>query len=89
MPTRRAYIPVRPDEATYHTLVNDFLSGVPYVAKCLLRDELLPAKWCLDHDMRDVYLRPMLEWRMECSHDGSVSTGSLGKGLKTRLPPDL
>ncbi len=65
------------------------MSGVPYVAKCLLRDELLPAKWCLDHDMRDVYLRPMLEWRMECSHDGSVSTGSLRKGLKTRLPPDL
>ncbi len=88
-PTYAAYIPERPDEATYRTLVNDFFVGVPYVAKCLLRDELLPAKWCLDYDMRDVYLRPMLEWRMECDHGWSVPTGALGKGLKKRLPPDL
>ncbi len=39
--------------------------------------------------MRDVYLRPMLEWRMECDHGWSVPTGALGKGLKKRLPPDL
>nr|MBA2468323.1 aminoglycoside 6-adenylyltransferase [Chloroflexia bacterium] len=88
-PTYAAYIPVRPDEATYQTLVNDFFIGVPYVAKCLLRDELLPAKWCLDYDMRDVYLRPMLEWRMECDHGWSVPTGALGKGLKAHLPPDI
>lgn len=88
-PTYTAYIVDRPDEATYRLLVNDFFVGVPYVAKCLLRNELLPAKWCLDHDMRDVYLRPMLEWRMECDHDWSVPTGALGKGLRKRLPPDL
>jgi aminoglycoside 6-adenylyltransferase len=88
-PTFRAYIPVRPDEATYQTLVNDFFVGVPYVAKCLLRDELLPAKWVLDYDMRHVYLRPMQEWRMECDHGWSVPAGSLGKGLKKRLPPDI
>jgi len=88
-PTCLAYVPTRPDEATYRLLVNDFFSGVPYVAKCLLRNELLPAKWCLDYDMRDVYLRPMLEWRMECDHGWAVPTGALGKGLKKRLPPDL
>lgn len=88
-PTYAAYIPARPDEATYRTLVNDFFIGVPYVAKCLLRDELLPAKWCLDYDMRDVYLRPMLEWRMECDHGWSVPAGALGKGLKKRLPPEI
>jgi aminoglycoside 6-adenylyltransferase len=88
-PTYAAYIPKRPDEATYQTLVNDFFTGVPYVAKCLLRDELLPAKWCLDYDMRDVYLRPMLEWRMECDHGWSVPAGALGKGLKRRLPPEI
>ncbi len=88
-PSYRAYIPEKPDLATYLQNVNDFFIGVPYVAKCLLRDELLPAKWCLDYDMRDVYLRPMLEWRVEIDHDLSVSTGSLGKGLKKRLPPAL
>jgi aminoglycoside 6-adenylyltransferase len=88
-PSFIGYIPSPPDEQTFLTNVNDFFIGVPYVAKCLLRDELLPAKWCLDYDMRDVYLRPMLEWRMECDHDWSVSPGALGKGLKRRLPPEI
>ncbi len=88
-PTHAAYIPKPPDKDTYLLLVNDFFVGVPYVAKCLLRDELLPARWCLDYDMRYVYLLPMLEWRMECDHDWSVSTGVNGKGLKKRLPPDI
>ncbi len=88
-PSYAAYIPAWPDESAYRKLVNDFFVGVPYVAKCLLRDELLPAKWCLDHDMRDVYLRPMLAWRMECDHGWSVPTGALGKGLKKRLPAAL
>ena len=27
------------------------------MAKCLWRDEIFPAKWCLDYDMKHVYLR--------------------------------
>jgi aminoglycoside 6-adenylyltransferase len=88
-PTYTGYIPQRPDEATYQTLVNDFFIGVPYVAKCLLRDEILPAKWCFDYDMRYVYLLPMLEWRVQCDRDWSVSTGVNGKGLKTYLPAEI
>jgi aminoglycoside 6-adenylyltransferase len=88
-PTNRAYIPVRPTEETYQTVIQDFFSDAPYVAKCLWRDELLPAKWCLDYDMRHVYLRRMLEWRMERDHDWSVPAGNLGKGLKKRVPPDI
>jgi len=60
-PTYRAYIPVRPTNGVYQTTINDFFSDAPYIAKCLLRGELLPAKWCLDYDMKHVYLRPMLE----------------------------
>jgi aminoglycoside 6-adenylyltransferase len=70
-------------------LINDFLSDAPYVAKYLWRDELLPAKWCLDVDMKHTYLRQLLEWRMEIDHDWSNPTGSLGKGLKKRLPADI
>lgn len=88
-PSHGSYIPARPDEATYLTLVNDFFIGAPYVAKCLLRDEVLPAKWCLDYDMRYVYLRPMLEWRMECDHGWAVPVGVNGKGLKKRLPSGI
>lgn len=88
-PTGRGYTPSPPDRETYLQNVNDFFVGVPYVAKCLVRDEILPAKWVLDYDMRFVYLLPMLEWRMECDHDWSVSPGANGRGLKRRLPPGL
>jgi aminoglycoside 6-adenylyltransferase len=59
------------------------------VAKCLRRDELLPAKYCLDLDMKHNFLRQMLDWRMECAHNWSAPTGFLGRGLKKALPPDL
>jgi aminoglycoside 6-adenylyltransferase len=60
-PSYAAYIPDPPDEEAYQTVVNDFFSDAPYVAKYLWRDELLPAKWCLDYDMKHTYLRRMLE----------------------------
>ena len=88
-PTGRAYIPERPTVETYHTVVNDFLSDAPYVAKSLWRDELFPAKWCLDHDMKHKYLRQVLEWRVEIDGNWSLPVGSLGKGLKKRLPRRL
>jgi aminoglycoside 6-adenylyltransferase len=88
-PTYAGYIPARPDEATFLLTVNDFFSDAPYVAKSLRRAELLPAKWCLDADMKHLYLRQMLEWWVGCEYGWSVSLGALGKGLKRRLPPDL
>ena len=88
-PTYRAYIPTPPTKEAYQLHINDFFSDVPYVAKCLLRGELLPMKWCLDYDMKYVYLRPMLEWFVGVKHNWSVPTGSLGKGLKKKLPPEI
>jgi len=88
-PTGRGYVPKPPTARSYQQLINDFLSDAPYVAKCLWRDELLPAKWCLDYDMKHIYLRPMLEWRVEMDHDWKLPVGSLGKGLKRHLPADI
>jgi len=88
-PTYRAYIPVSPTNEDYQLLINNFFTDVPYMAKCLLRGELLPAKWCLDFDMKHVHLRPMLEWLVGLKHNWSVPTGSLGKGLKKQLPPEI
>lgn len=88
-PTYQAYIPTRPTKEAYQLLINDFFTDVPYMGKCLLRGELLPAKWCLDYDMKHIHLRPMLEWRMGVEHNWSVPTGSLGKGLKKKLPPEI
>ena len=39
--------------------------------------------------MKHIYLRQLLEWRMEIDHGWSVAAGNLGKGLKQRLPPDI
>ena len=85
-PTYAAYIPKRPTEEIFQKVIEDFFSDVPYVAKCLLRDELMPAKWCLDFDMKHVFLRQMLEWRVELDHDWSAPAGNLGKGLKKKMP---
>jgi aminoglycoside 6-adenylyltransferase len=82
-PTFKAYLPKLPSLETYQTHVNDFLTDAPYVAKCLWRNELFPAKWCLDYDMKHVYLRQMLEWRVGIEHNWSVPVGLLGKGLKS------
>jgi aminoglycoside 6-adenylyltransferase len=88
-PTYTAYIPTQPTDEMFQTAVNDFFSDPPYVAKCLLRNELLPVKWCLDYDMKHVYLRQMLEWKVGADHNWSVAVGALGKGLKKQLPAEL
>ena len=89
LPTFQAYIPKAPTLEAYHKHINDFLTDAPYVAKCLWRGELLPAKWALDHDMKQVYLRQVLEWYVGLKYNYSVPVGSLGKGLKKRLPTDI
>jgi len=88
-PTYTAYIPAPPANEVYQKVIEDLFSDVPYVAKCLRRDELMPAKYCLDFDMKHNFLRQMLDWRMECDHSWSVPTGFLGRGLKKTLPPDI
>jgi len=88
-PSYAAYLPSRPDQETFLRLVTDFFTGPPYVAKSLLRGQLLPAKWVLDFDMRYNYFLPLLEWRVECDHNWSWKPGNLGKGLRAQLPPHV
>jgi aminoglycoside 6-adenylyltransferase len=86
--THSAYIPKAPTNEHYQGWIEEFFSDAPYAAKCLLRGELLPLKWCLDYDMKHIYLRQMLEWKIGLDTDWSVPVGALGKGLKKRLPPE-
>jgi aminoglycoside 6-adenylyltransferase len=88
-PTYKAYIPTPPTNEVYQKTIEDFFSDVPYVAKCLLRGELFPVKWALDYDMKQLFLRVMLEWRVEIDNGWSIPMGSLGKGLKKRLPSEI
>ena len=88
-PTYSAYIPTPPANERYQQVVTDFFSDVAYVLKCLRRDELMPAKYCLDFDMKHNFLRHMLEWRVACDRDWSAPAGFLGRGLKEALPPGI
>jgi aminoglycoside 6-adenylyltransferase len=88
-PGYRAYIPTLPTNEIYQRVIEEFFSDAPYAAKCILRNELFPVKWCLDYDMKHVYLRLLLEWYVGLIHHESVPVGSLGKGLRKHLPPEI
>lgn len=88
-PTHTSYIPKPPTEEAFLKNIDDFFSDAPYVAKCLYRDELLPAKWCLDFDMKHNFLRQMLEWHVGIHHGWAEPVGVLGRGLKRKLSPGI
>lgn len=88
-PSYQAYRATLPPAEAFLTFVEEFFSDAPYVAKCLWREELMPAKWCLDYDMKHIYLQRLLEWRVTLDHGSTVKIGALGKGLKRYLPPAL
>lgn len=87
-PTYQAYIPGPPDEAAYRTLIEEFFHEATYVAKNLWRDELMPAKYNLDQVMKQLDLRQVLEWRIECDHGWAWKPGASGKGLRKELAPE-
>ena len=88
-PSYQAHIPVRPTEADYQALVEEFWWSTTYVAKSLWRDDLVFARWVLDQDLKLETVRRMLEWRIEIDHNWSVKPGVYGRGLKQLLTPDL
>jgi aminoglycoside 6-adenylyltransferase len=86
--THRAHIPRRPSTTDFAALVESFFHEATYVAKHLSREDLLPAKYSLDHVMKQMDLRRMLEWRIEIDHDWTHRPGAYGKALKKMLPPE-
>jgi len=88
-PTYTAYIPTPPTETEYQTVVELFFHEATYVAKHLWRDDLMAAKYNLDHGMKLDNLRIMLEWRLEIDQHWSVKPGPYGRRLKKWLSPDL
>jgi aminoglycoside 6-adenylyltransferase len=88
-PTYQAYLTTRPSAAEYRAVVEEFWWTATYVAKSLWRDELVFARFCLDHELKLGVLRRMLEWRSATEHGWNVRPGVFGRGLKRRLPNDL
>lgn len=88
-PAYRAHIPSLPTETEYLEVIEEFFHEATYMAKHLWRDDLMPAKFQLEKEMKSDLLRRMLEWRMEIDNGWSVKPGVLGRSLKRYTRPDL
>jgi aminoglycoside 6-adenylyltransferase len=88
-PTYRGYIPQPPTEARYREEIENFCLCATYVAKYLLRDDVMAAKFLLDGEMKHENLRPILEWHIEIENDWQVKPGNYGRRIKKWLRPDL
>ncbi len=84
-PTYIAFIPQRPTEKEYLSLMEEFWWETIYVAKNLWRDELVHVKYNLDFVMKFELLRRLLEWKIEISYNWSWKPGSVGRELKKHL----
>jgi aminoglycoside 6-adenylyltransferase len=87
--SHRAHIPAPPSPSEFIDVVEEFFLESTYVAKHLWRDDLMPAKFSLDHVMKHGALRTVFEWLIEIEHDWSFQPGAAGKGLKEFLPEHL
>ncbi len=86
--THAAHTLTPPTEAEYLSVVNDFWWETLYIVKNLRRDELFPARWSFDAEMRQDMLRRMLEWRIAIDHGWALRPGNHGRYLKSRLPAE-
>lgn len=84
-PTHQAHIPSPPTQEELDALAEELWWSASYVAKGLVRGEVVFAKLALDVDMKLGVLRRFLEWRIEIAHDWSVKPGAYGRGLERLL----
>ena len=69
--------------------IENFFLCATYVAKYLLRDDVMAAKFLLDGEMKHENLRPILEWQIEIENDWNVKPGKYGRWIKKWLRLDL
>lgn len=85
-PTFTAYILVPPTEAEYRAEVEEFWWDMSYLPKALHRGDLFFAStFLLEHDLKFLALRRMLEWRVAAQRDWTFAPGTHGRGLERPL----
>ena len=87
-PSYHGYIPQPPTEARYREEIENFFLCATYVAKYLLRDDVMAAKYLLDGEMKHENLLPLLEWSIEIEHRWKVTPGNDGRRIKRWLRPE-
>lgn len=85
-PTFTAHVLVPPSEAEYRAQVEEFWWEVSYLPKSVRRGDLFFASsFMLEHDLKFVSLRRMLECRIAVQRDWTFAPGSHGRGLEQHL----
>lgn len=85
-PTLTAYVLVPPTEAEYRAQVEEFWWDMSYLPKSVARGDLFFAStFLLEHDLKFLSLRRMLEWRIAAQRDWTFAPGTHGRGLERHL----
>src|SRR5215813_13265845 len=87
-PSERDYLSPQPSAKAFFDCCNEFWWVCPYVAKGLWREELVYAKYALDHVVRD-QLRKMLTWYVGVKTQFLRNPGNYGKHFQRYLEPEL
>ena len=88
-PTFTAHVVRPPSAAEYRAQVEEFWWDMSYVPKALRRGELFFVdSFVLEHDLKHLSLRRMLEWRVAIEHDWRFAAGPHGRRLEQHLDPD-
>jgi len=87
-PSESDYLAAPPNAKAFFDCCNEFWWVCPYVAKGLWREEIVYAKYMLDHVVRE-QLRKMLTWYVGVQTEFLGNPGNYGKHLQRYLEPGL
>lgn len=87
-PSEADYLPQPPSAREFFNCCNEFWWVCPYVAKGLVRQEILYAKHIHDEVVRPQLIR-MLTWHIGIKTDFKLNPGKNGKYFKQFLEPEL
>lgn len=79
----------KPTEEEFQFFINDIWFCMPYVAKCLWRNELFYAKHVADKIMRFEDLQKIVEWYIGMQHNWQININKYGRKFKEHVTPDL
>lgn len=82
------YLIAKPGEKEFLDTCNEFWWVSTYVAKGLLRNEIIYAKEMLETVVRPMFMK-MIEWKIGCDYHFSVSFGKAGRYMKKYVAADL
>jgi aminoglycoside 6-adenylyltransferase len=88
-PTFTSYVLAQPSAAEYRAQVEEFWWDMSYVPKAVRRGELFFVNsFVLEHDLKHLSVRRMLEWRIAVDHEWRFAPGPHGRSLEQHLDAD-